>query len=90
LKQRFANSSAASASWKSFGFLTRQVQGVHKDLLEFEAKTEQRFAKVDERFDGLERKIDNVNRNVDGLGKSLPDIVADPMREVLREQRGKT
>ena len=31
----------------SFGFLTQQVKAVHKDLLAFETKTEERFKKVD-------------------------------------------
>ena len=77
----------------SFGFLTQQVKGVHKDLLEFEAKTEQRFKKVDERFDRLERKIDcvdgkvdGVDRKVDGLAKALPGIVGDAVREANRER----
>jgi seryl-tRNA synthetase len=70
----------------SFGFLTRQIQDVHKDLLEFESKTEQRFAKVDERFDGLERKIDSVDRKIDGLTKTLPGIVGDAVREANRER----
>ena len=80
----------------SFGFLTRQVQGVHKDLLAFAAKTEerfeqidQRFKQVDQRFDRLDSKVDGVDRKVDGLAKTLPEIIGDTMREVLREQRGK-
>jgi hypothetical protein len=31
----------------SFGFLTQQIKGVHKDLLAFQAKAEQRFDKID-------------------------------------------
>ena len=81
----------------SFGFLTRQVGDVHKDLLAFEARTEVRFEQVDSklrehdgRFDRLESKVDGVDRNVDGLARSLPRVVADTMREVLREQKGKS
>jgi|SRR5208282_6283906 len=74
----------------SFGFLSEQVKGVHKDLLAFEARTEQRFNKVDERFDRLESKIDGLDRKidtkVDGLTKSLPGIVGEVMREVMRER----
>jgi hypothetical protein len=70
-----------------FGFLTRQVQGVHKDLLAFEAKTEQRFDKIDERFDGVDRKLDGLDRKIDGLAKALPGIVGNEMREALREER---
>jgi predicted nucleic acid-binding Zn-ribbon protein len=69
----------------SFGFLTRQVQNVHKDLLEFEEKTEQRFNTVDQRFDRLEGKVDALNRKIDtkidGLTKSLPGIVSDALSD---------
>jgi predicted nucleic acid-binding Zn-ribbon protein len=74
----------------SFGFLTQQVKAVHKDLLAFQEKTEQRFDKVDGRFDRLESKIDSVDRKIDtkidGLAKSLPGIIGDTMREVLNEK----
>ena len=74
----------------SFGFLTRQVQGVHKDLLAFETKTEQRFDKVDKRLDGVDRKLEGLDRKidskVDGLAKALPGIVASAMRETLHER----
>ena len=74
----------------SFGFLTRQVKAVHKDLLAFQEKTEQRFDKADGRFDRLESKIDSVDRKidtkVDGLAKALPGIISDTMREVLNEK----
>ncbi len=80
----------------SFGFLTQQVQGVHKDLLAFEAKTEQRFNKVDQRFDKVEGRLDKIDGRLDhldtglrGLRTDMPKIVGDTMREVLREQRGK-
>jgi len=68
----------------SFGFLTRQVQGVHKDLLEFEARTEQRFDRLEQKVDGLDRKIDT---KIDGLAKALPVIVGDELRQALREDR---
>jgi predicted RNase H-like nuclease (RuvC/YqgF family) len=77
----------------SFGFLTRQVQGVHKDLLSFEEKTERklrehdgRFDRLDGRLDGLDRKID---AKVDGLAKALPSIVVDAVREANRDRDGK-
>ncbi len=69
----------------SFGFLSRQVQTVHKDLLEFEARTEKRFEQVDKRFDSLDQKVDALDRKIDtkidGLAKSLPGIVGDAVRE---------
>ena len=74
----------------SFGFLTEQVKGVHKDLLRFEEKTDVKLREHDGRFDRLDAKIDGVDRKVDGLARSLPRVVADTMREVLREQKGKS
>ena len=78
----------------SFGFLTQQIRGVHKDLLDFEAKAEQRFEKVDKRFDDLDNKVDRVDRKidskVDGLAKALPGIVSEAMREAVRDGGGKS
>jgi hypothetical protein len=77
----------------SFGFLTEQVKGVHKDLLRFEQKTYRKLQEHDTRFNRLDAKIDAVERKidvkVDGLAKALPVIMADTMRDVLREERGK-
>jgi uncharacterized coiled-coil DUF342 family protein len=67
----------------SFGFLTQQIQNVHKELLTFEEKTEQRFDRLESKVDALDRKIDT---KVDGLAKSLPGIISNTMREVLREK----
>jgi hypothetical protein len=74
----------------SFGFLTRQVQGVHKDLLSFEEKTEGKLWEHDGRFDRLDGKLDALDRKidakVDGLAKALPGIVVDAVREANRER----
>jgi seryl-tRNA synthetase len=70
----------------SFGFLTQQVKAVHKDLLEFEEKTEQRFNKIDERFDQVDKRFDRLDGKVDGLAKALPGIVGDAVREATRER----
>jgi predicted nuclease with TOPRIM domain len=67
----------------SFGFPTQQVQNVHKELLTFEEKTEQRFDRLESKVDALDRKIDT---KIDGLAKSLPGIISDTMREVLNEK----
>jgi predicted nuclease with TOPRIM domain len=67
----------------SFGFLTRQIQNVHKELLTFEEKTEQRFDRLESKVDALDRKIDT---KIDGLANSLPGIISDTMREVLNEK----
>lgn len=73
----------------SFGFLTQQVKGVHKDLLGFQAKTEQRFDQVDGRFDQVEGRLGRVENGVRDLRHDMPGIVGSAMREVLRERRGK-
>jgi hypothetical protein len=81
----------------TFGFLAHQISDLHKDLLAFQEKTEQRFDKLDGRLDGvdgtldrLESKLDSVDRKIDtkidGLAKSLPGIISDTMREVLNEK----
>jgi tetrahydromethanopterin S-methyltransferase subunit G len=74
----------------SFGFLTQQIKGVHKDLLSFQARTEQRFEKVDGRFDKVDGRLDQVEKGVQSLRADMPGIVGSAMREVLREQRGKS
>ncbi|MEA2906784.1 MAG: hypothetical protein QOI12_4171 [Alphaproteobacteria bacterium] len=67
----------------SFGFRTQQIQGVHKDLLSFEEKTDGKLREHDGRFDRLDQ-------DVKGLRADMPKIVGDTMREVLREQKGKS
>jgi hypothetical protein len=66
----------------SFGLLTQQVKGVHKDLLGFQAKTEQRF-------DQVEGRLGRVEKGVRDLRHDMPGIVGTAMREVLRDRRGK-
>jgi hypothetical protein len=77
-----------------FGFLTRQIQGVHRDLLSFEEKTDNKLREYDSRFDqieaGLGGRIDKVETELRGLRPDMPKVVGDTMREVLREQRGKS
>ena len=74
----------------SFGFLTEQVRGVHKDLLAFEARTEERFDGVDKKLREHDARFDRLDRDIKGLRTDMPKVVADTMREVLREQRGKS
>src|SRR5215211_3875615 len=85
----------------SFGFLPRQVKDVHKALLAFEARTEQRFDKVDGRFDKvdgrfnkvegrldrLEGKLDHIDRGLRGLRDDMPGIVGDAIRAAQRARR---
>jgi archaellum component FlaC len=77
-----------------FGFLTQQVQGVHRDLLGFQELTSRRFDKVDSRLDRVEDRLERVESEVRGvktdlagLREELPTVVGDVMREVLREQK---
>lgn len=65
-----------------FGFLTQQIKGVHRDLLAFQAKTEQRFDNVDGR-------LERVEKGIRSLREDMPGIVSGAMREVQREQRRK-
>ena len=74
----------------SFGFLTQQLKSVHKDLLSFQERTEQKFEKVDGRFDRLEKEIRDVRKEVGDLRKEMPGIVGNTMREVLRESAGQS
>jgi uncharacterized coiled-coil DUF342 family protein len=46
-----------------------------------------KFDGLEGRVDGLQAKIDRVEHKVDALGRDLPRIVADTMREVMREER---
>ena len=79
----------------SFGFLTHQVQGVHRDLLGFQEQTNQRFDNVERDVQGVKADVRVVQGDVrglkaevSGLRKALPSVVGDVMREVLREQKG--
>ena len=74
----------------SFGFLTQQIKVVHKDLLAFQEKAEQRFdqvdkkfKKVDDRFDKVDGRLDHLDRGLRGLRTDMPKIVGDAMREVM-------
>jgi predicted nuclease with TOPRIM domain len=58
----------------SFGFLTDQVRGVHKDLLAFEARTEQRFEAVDERFDKVDARLDRVDERFDKVDERFDKV----------------
>ena len=77
----------------SFGFLTDQVKGVHRDLLAFQEKTEQRFDRIDGRFeqvDGrlhkVDGRLDHIETSIKDLRHDMPGIVSDAMREVLHER----
>jgi uncharacterized protein YoxC len=59
------------------------------------AAIKSRLDRHDHRFDALEQKVDGLERKVDGLDlkfnrltRDLPTVVADVMRQVLRERDG--
>jgi tetrahydromethanopterin S-methyltransferase subunit G len=52
------------------------------------AAVKSRLDRFDQRFDSLEQRVDGLDRKVDGLTRDLPTIVADVMRQVLRERDG--
>jgi chromosome segregation ATPase len=68
-----------------------QETRANTDLL---AVIDKRQERIEDKFDGLDRKVETLERKVDGidqglksLARSLPQIVADAIREVDRERR---
>jgi predicted nucleic acid-binding Zn-ribbon protein len=74
----------------SFGFLTRQIKGVHKDLLAFQARTEQRFDKNEKELRALRGEFGTLREEFGGLRDDMPGIVGTALREVLRERPRKS
>ena len=73
----------------SFGFLIQQVRGVHKDLLSFQAKVEQRFEKIEGCFDRANGRLDRIEKGVRGLRENMPGIVGDALQAALRDRGAK-
>ena len=57
----------------SFGFLTEQVKGVHRFVLEFQGETRERFDRVDARLDRVDTKLD-----------AMPEMIASTVADALR------
>jgi tetrahydromethanopterin S-methyltransferase subunit G len=80
--------------------LDREVEGekmVTRHILEQTRRNSDDLAAIKTRLDRVETRLDRVERSmdqrfdqldkkVDGLTRSLPSIVSDVMREVLRER----
>jgi tetrahydromethanopterin S-methyltransferase subunit G len=67
----------------------REVEGekmVTRHILEQTRHNSDDLAAIKSRLDRVEHKVDGLDRKVDGLTRDLPTIVADVMREVLRER----
>jgi hypothetical protein len=73
----------------SFGFLTRQVGDVHKDLLRFEEKTDGKFQEIGGKLREHDGEFSRLKQDLKGLRTDMPKIVGDAMREVSREGRGR-
>jgi hypothetical protein len=73
----------------AFGFLLQQVKGVHRDLLTFQARTEERFAKIDGRFAKVDGRFDRVEKEIRDLRKDLPGIVGVAVRDANRRSSRK-
>jgi len=73
----------------SFGLLTQQIKILHRDLLAFQKRTEQRFDRIDARFDSVdlkfEGKVDSLDPKIDatfdGLAARLPGMIRDALRD---------
>jgi uncharacterized protein YoxC len=65
------------------------IAALRTRMARVEEKVDQLDHKVDRLFGQLDRKIDTVDSKVDGLARDLPRIIAETMREVLKEQSRK-
>ncbi len=45
-----------------------------------------RLGRMEQRFDQVDKRFDQLDKKFDGLEKSLPSIVGDVIREVLRDR----
>ena len=87
------------------GVLEQEVEGekmVTRHILEQTrhngddlAAIKTRLDRVEEKLVGVDlramaRKVDGLDSNLAGLRRDLPKIVGDAMRDVLREERGKS
>ncbi len=71
------------------GVLEREVEGeklVTRYILEQTRRNSDDLAAIKGRLDRVEEKVDAIDRKVDALVRDLPMIVANTMREVLRER----
>jgi hypothetical protein len=73
-----------------YGFSIQPLRGVHRDLLAFQARTEERFQQVGKRFDTVEARLNRLEREGRSLRADLPKVVSNAMPEVLRERREKS
>jgi hypothetical protein len=77
--------------------LEREVEGekmVTRHILDQTRRNSDDLAAIKSRLDRFEhrfeQRVDVLERKVDGLTRDLPTIVADVMREVLKERDGRS
>jgi hypothetical protein len=73
---------------RTFAGTAFHISELHKDLLAFQAKMEQRFdqvlgrhGQISGRFDRIDGKFERIERELRGLRADLPKIVRRAMRE---------
>jgi hypothetical protein len=76
---------------RTFAGVVLHVSELHKDLLAFQARMEQRFdrvlgrhGRVSGRFDRIDGKLDRIERGLRGLRADMPRIVRRALREAVR------
>jgi hypothetical protein len=76
----------------TFAGTALHISELHKDLLEFQARTEQRFdrvlgrpARVTGRFDKIDSKFDRIERELRGLRADIPKVVRRALRDARRQ-----
>lgn len=62
---------------------TLQLERIDRRLGTIESKSD----KMDVRFDNVDSRLDRIEADAKGLRADFPTMIAETMREVLREQR---
>ena len=74
----------------SFAGTALRISELHKDLLAFQARMEQRFDRVlgrHGRFDKIDGKFERIGRELRGLRADIPKVVRRAVRDARRSNR---
>ncbi len=66
--------------------ILEQTRRNSDDLATIKTRLDRVERSMDQRFDQVDKKFDQLDKKLDGLTRSLPSIVGEVMREVLRER----
>jgi len=72
---------------RGFAGTALHISALHKDLLAFQARMEQRFDRVlgsHGRFDRIDGKFDRIERELRGLRADIPKVIRRVVREASR------